>query len=98
MCEHIRVYDVMKIKEGYIARNVVDTYVVVPVGERVIDFKGIMTLTGIAPFVWARLEEGCSREDLLAKVLAEYDVSPEQAQQDLDELLARMQELGLVEP
>ncbi|MDL2295054.1 PqqD family protein [Ruminococcaceae bacterium OttesenSCG-928-D13] len=87
----------MKIKDGYILRDIADSFVVVPVGERVIDFKGVMTLTGIAPFIWTQMEKDTSREDLLAKVLEEYEVDGAQAGQDIDSLLAKMAELGLLD-
>ncbi len=31
----------MKIKEGYLVREIANCYIVVPVGERVIEFKGL---------------------------------------------------------
>ena len=38
-------------KDGYLVREIADSYVVVPVGERVIDFKGIMTLNDTGLFI-----------------------------------------------
>lgn len=87
----------MRIKDGYILRTIVDMNIVVPVGEQVVDFKGIMTLTGIAPFIWSILEQDASREELYEKVLDAYEVTPEQARHDIDALLLEMSKLGLIE-
>ena len=87
----------LKIKQGYIMREIAGSSVVVPVGERVVDFKGIMTLSGIAPFIWGILMEGSSREALYDKVLEAYEVERERAVSEINELLDEMSRLGLLE-
>ncbi len=90
----------MRLKPGFMLRKVVDTWVVVPLGERVVDFNGILTLTGSAAMLWERLSaaEGASREDLLARMLDEYEVDAATAAPDLDAFLAALREAELIEP
>ena len=37
----------MKIKEGFMLRNVADNYIVVPVGKASLEFKGLINLNGV---------------------------------------------------
>jgi hypothetical protein len=40
----------MKIKSGYIMREVADNYVVVPTGQATVDFNGMITLNETGAF------------------------------------------------
>jgi hypothetical protein len=87
----------MKIKKGYLVRDIADTYIVVPVGERVIDFKGIMTLNETGYFLWNRLVNDISYDDLLKALLDEYEVDEVTAKNDLDEFLEVARENDLLD-
>ena len=64
----------MKIKTGFVLRNICDSYVVVAVGTRAEDFKGMIKLNDTGAFLWQRLQQERTREELLAAMLEEYDV------------------------
>jgi hypothetical protein len=87
----------MKIKKGFVLRNVVDEYMVMPTGENIAKFEGTAVLNEVSAFVFKQLENGISREDLLTAMLAEFDVDEATAARDLDALLAQFRELGLLE-
>lgn len=89
----------MKLKPGFMLRKVVDTWVVVPLGERLVDFNGILTLTETAAALWDRLAApgGADRAALLAAVLEAYEVDPETAARDLDEFLESLRTSELIE-
>ena len=70
----------MKIKEGYILREVADNYLVVAVGGAVKDFKGVITLNETGAFLWKALEKGADEQSLVSSLLDEYDVKKEQAE------------------
>lgn len=87
----------MLIKDGYLVREIADSYVVVPVGERVIDFKGIMTLNDTGYFIWNCLSEDKSFDELLKLILDEYEVDENTARTDLEEFLRKARESGVLE-
>ena len=65
----------MKMKDGFLLRNVSDAYVVVAVGEAAKNFNGMITLNETGAFLWEALTEGCAdKKALVDKLLAEYDV------------------------
>ena len=86
----------MKIKEGFILREVADSFIVVAVGEAVKTFNGIVNLNETGAFLWKALEQGATKEELLEKLTAEYDVDEDTAKKDIDAFVAKLEEAKLV--
>lgn len=87
----------MKIKEGYLVREIAGCHIVVPVGERVIEFKGIMTLNDTGNFIWKCISDEKTYHQLLSEILNEYEIDEETARADLGEFLASARESGVLE-
>jgi len=69
----------LKIKEGFMLREVAGQWLVVPLGERVVEFSGIMTLSESGAVLWRKMEQDVSSEEMIATILAEYNVDEETA-------------------
>ena len=82
----------MKIKKDFILRKVADSYVVVPVGKMTLDFNGIINLNETGAFLFGLLQNGAEREELIEKMLEEYDVSADKAAADIDKFLEKVKE------
>ena len=63
----------MKIKGGFILRDVGGKTFVVAVGDRSREFKGMITLNETGKFIWKMLENGASCEDVVNSILSEYE-------------------------
>ena len=87
----------MKIKKDFILRKVADSYVVVPVGKLTLDFNGIINLNETGAFLFELLQKGAEREDLIEKMLEEYEVSPEKAASDIDIFIQKVKEADVLE-
>ena len=87
----------MKIKEGFVLRNVVDEFIVMPTGDNIAKFEGAVVLNEVSAFIFKQLENPVSREDLLTAMLNEYDVDEATAAADLDALLEKFAEMGVLE-
>jgi hypothetical protein len=87
----------MKIKKGFMLREVAGNYVVVPVGEASKEFKGIITLNNSGVFLWKSLIEECSIEELLRKFLNEYNIDQITAKKDIDLFLDKIKEANVLE-
>lgn len=87
----------MKIREDFVLRNVADENMVIPTGENINKFNGVVILSEVAAFIFKQLQQPVSREDLLDLVLAEFDVDQATAAADLDALIAQFRELELLE-
>lgn len=86
----------MKIKDGFVLREVAGSFIVVAVGEAVKSFNGIINLNETGAFLWKILENGAERQDLIAKLLEEYDVDEKTASKDVDIFINKLTEAKLV--
>lgn len=78
----------MKIQNGFVLRNVADSYVVVPVGDNLVDFSAMITLNETGAFLWGVLSESDTDADGLAKAICEeYDIDYETAKKDAEEFI-----------
>ncbi len=87
----------MKIKEGYILRNVAGSFVVVPIGEATLEFNGMMNLNETGAFLFKKMIDGISRDDLIKALTDEYDVDDETAAEDVDAFIEKVKEQDLFE-
>ena len=83
----------MQIKEGFLLREVAGNYVVMPLKSE-LNFGGLMTLNETGAFLWRLLEQGASREKLLARLQEEYEVNEQTACRDLDVFLEKLRSTG----
>ena len=87
----------MKIKEGFMLRQVAGSYVVVAYGQRAVDFNGMITLNETGAFLWEQLSKGADKEGLLASMLEAYEIDSETASRDIDSFLKKLEDAGIAE-
>lgn len=86
----------MKIKDGFILREVAGNFIVVAVGDAVKNFNGVINLNETGAFLWKILEKGGDEQSLVSALLSEYDVSEEIAVDDVKAFITKLTEAGLV--
>ena len=72
----------MKIKKGFILRQVAGQSVALPCGDT-LDLNMMITLNGTGAFLWEKLQEETTQEALVAALLAEYDVDEKTARRSV---------------
>ncbi len=87
----------MKAKDGFLLRELMGEYVLVPRGSRVREFRDAVLMNDLSAFLWERLQRETTPGELLAAVLEEYDVDEERAAGDLSAALEKMTALGILE-
>lgn len=87
----------MKIKDGFILRNIADEWVVVPIGERALRMQGALILNDVASFLWKQLSSSVSYEAVLDALLSQYDIDPITAQEDLNAFLQKIREIDALD-
>lgn len=86
----------MRVKNNYIFRNIADEHLLIPTGEAALSAKGLIALTESGCLLYQKLQEECSKEDLIAALTAEYDVSEAVAAEDIDAFLDQMRQLDML--
>lgn len=74
----------MKIKTGFMLRDVANQTMVVAVGEASKEFNGIIRLNSTGKFLWENMQEDVSKEQLVAAMTSEYDIDSATAEKDID--------------
>ena len=81
----------MKLKEGFLLREVAGQNVVLPTGDD-LDLNMMITLNETAKFLWIRLQEETDEAALVAALLAEYEVDEQTAADCVATFVAQLKE------
>lgn len=87
----------MKIKEGFLLRKVAGSNVVVPIGQATLDFNGMMSLNDTGTFLFEKLIEGTSKENLIEDLITEYGIDRELAVKDVEAFILKVESEDLFE-
>ncbi len=87
----------MKIKDGFVLRNIADEYIVMPTGKKIAEFDGAIALNDVSAFLFEKMTNPVSRDDLVIALLDEYEVDKETAERDIDALIAKFSDMGIME-
>lgn len=87
----------MKIKDGFILRKLPGMNLVMPTGKNVKNYNGSLMLNDTGAFIFERLQQGGSPEEIAQALTAEYDVTSETAMTDVQKTIASLIEAGVAE-
>lgn len=87
----------MKLKQGFVLRQINKKYYAVPVGPLAARHKILVSMNGTCLFVWEQLKQNRTRQEILDALLTEYDVDTALASADLDRFLAALSKAQLLE-
>lgn len=85
----------MKLKDGFILRQVAGENVVIPSGEDM-DLNMMITLNGTGKLLWELLELGAERQNLIDALLKEYDVDADTAADGVDAFVKKLESHGFL--
>lgn len=89
----------MKIKKGFVLREVCGENVIIGEGLGAINFGKMLALNESAAWLWKQAVEmgDFTLEALAEKLCQEYEVSAEEALQDVAEMIGEWQKVNVVE-
>ena len=88
----------MKLKEGFILRSICGEHVVVGEGLAQVNFNKMLSLNESAAYLWEAVAgREFTKEEMVQLLLDKYEVSPERAAEDVDNLLKVWVEQGVAE-
>lgn len=87
----------MKIKEGFILRKIAGTDIVVPIGNNIANFNGIISLNETAALLWKMLKEGTELSHLAEALITEYDIAKEQAEEDAMQFVNQLRQANILD-
>lgn len=87
----------MKVKSDFVLRKISDSYVVVPVGDSVVDFSGLINLNESGAILFELLQKGAEETDLVDALLKEYKVDRATAEADVKKFVAKVKDADILE-
>lgn len=85
----------MKLKEGFLLRQVAGQTVVLPTGGE-LDLNMMITLNDTGTFLWERLRTETDEAALVAALLAEYDVDEATARKSVAAFVKKLDDNGFL--
>ena len=86
----------MRFKKEFIEREIVGETVLIPTGETAAHFNVLISVNELGRFIWDNYENAKDEDDLLQKILDEYEVEKEVAKADLDEFLQTLKDAEII--
>ena len=88
----------MKVKKGFILREVCSENIIVAEGKENIDFNAIISMNETATFIWQNVSSTeFTISDMVTCLLNEYEVEEETALADCTELAKQWIDAGIIE-
>ena len=87
----------MKISKEFMLREIAGEYIVVPTGQAVFQFTGLITVNEVGAFLWSLLQkQECTLEYLTQMLCQEYEVEEQCGKKDVSEFLEALKSRGVL--
>jgi hypothetical protein len=83
--------------DNCVTREIAGETVIVPIRNRAGDLDSIYNLNELGTRIWGLIDPGHSVEEIVQIVCREYDVTLEQAREDITAFLSNLKEAGLIQ-
>ncbi|MBQ7383617.1 MAG: PqqD family protein [Clostridia bacterium] len=87
----------MKIKSGFVVREVAGQTIVVALGEATKIFNGMIRLNETGRIIWDMLSVGSEKADIVRRITEEYDIDEKTVQADVDAFINTLQGANILE-
>lgn len=86
----------MQIKKQFAIREVAGEYLLIPTGTSAIDLNGMITTNEVGAMIWNELPKVNSEEELVCRIMQEYEAEESQVRADVHEFLEQLRRMGIV--
>lgn len=86
----------MNIKKQLIKRQIGQDVILVPVGTTVLENNGLFLLNESGGYLWDLLSHTDSPEELVRRMMEEYEVTEEEASADVESFLNNLKKLEIL--
>lgn len=87
----------MKIKDGFILKDVAGSKIVIATGSAKLDFNGVITFNSVGAEIFTMLDGTKSVEEIISHIAAQYGVSEDTVKTDVHKLIDKMRMHNLIE-
>lgn len=87
----------MKKNNDFILKEIGAQTVLVPFGDKALNFDGILTINDTAKFLWEICDEEIDIEKLVNELKAKYEIDDATAKEGVDLFINQLKEAGCIE-
>jgi hypothetical protein len=87
----------MKIKKGFILKQIANQHVVFPVGEATINFNGMITLNNTAKILFEAMQSEQTVDSLVKLLTDKFDVDKDTATKDVNDFINILESNNILE-
>lgn len=86
----------MKFNGNFVLKKIGDAYYAVPLGSISKEINGMIKLNDTAAFIWQKIEDGSSEEEIIDSLSSKFNTAKEIAKNDFDEFTAALKEAKIL--
>lgn len=86
----------MKIKEGFVCREVAGQTLVIATGKASKKFNGMIKLNETGKLIWQGVADGLTAEEIAHRLTEMYSVDAEKALSDVTDMIDKMEKAGFL--
>lgn len=86
----------MKLSSHFVLREIAGDNLLIPIGEVSSAPQGMILLNDISLRIYQAIGAGNDTDAILQDIIDHYEVEPEQARSDLNDVLSQMENLGII--
>ncbi|MGN1444157.1 MAG: PqqD family protein [Acutalibacteraceae bacterium] len=87
----------MIIKKELVLREIMGENMLVPCGKTVFSDNGLFMLNDVGCFIWKILPAVSDENEIVQRVLDEYDIEPDKAKEDIENFLASLRSFEIID-
>lgn len=87
----------MKLKFDIAIQEVADKFVAVAKNSETEEVENVFTLNGTGALILRALQDGADTPAIVSQLLAEYDVTPQEAETEVNNFIDMLKENGIAE-
>ena len=86
----------MKLNKLYVVKNIAGETVIVPTGNAIQNFNGLISANEVAGFIWNHVENCETPEDMVKLVMDEFEGDPDVIRKEVLEFLETLRKVGMI--
>lgn len=87
----------MGIKDNYILHEMNGEYVIIEISDGALEFSHVFYISSSAADMFRLMKDGLNKDDIITKMLEEYDTTKEELENDYDDFLASLKQKKIYE-
>ena len=87
----------MRVKQGFVVRDVGGKKYAVPTGVVARSFKGMLSLNNMGAVIFEFLQTHTTKEEIVSKILAEYDAPQSVVDADVTNFITQLKRIDVIE-